>query len=622
MMDLHTDSESVEFELKPRAPRMRGRAIGRVGTGLGVLALIALLVALIVSRTAGPQGDPLAKVMPSNLAIYFSMATHPDEQPNFNVVADAWEDSKEAKQIESSLKSALEYSGFDWEKDVQPWLGDRVAVGIVDLGGYEKPAEDNSRSFPRYRTPFIIIAAHTRDRARSDAFLADFREQRESALLQDSVVMDQMYRDIPIAYVVYNATDESTFGEAFATIDDTLVMIPSGPDDLKKVIDAALDKTNLGSTDNFNNVMHALPDPNVATFYIDYGRYMDLLTAMQQDLYAGSGDSGYFKDLPERQRTQMELIEQMAQGFGGAGLVMAYEPGGIRFDMAMQIFPDRLPESLRAVYNPDLPAPSNRIFDSIPSSAVVAVNMGLSVWTSALDSPDYWQMVFSGYPGVGDVAAEIEQFEKEAGIDLSADLLGLLNGEAALVVLPKSPDSNQAGRSSYSYFPSLPFQVAAMLDSSDAARASASLDKMLNALIEKPGVRFSAQPLSGLPYTALLDENGDVMLVYGVVDGRLVIGSNSDTLLAIDNADQAPLSADAAFKEAMAALPANRLSGGYMQIGPFVDVLQSIYGPSASECGVCNYLKPIKWLSLSSEPPDKATGIQRSTIHIRIEPAK
>jgi len=395
---------------------------------------------------------------------------------------------------------------------------------------------------------------------------------------------------------------------------------------LKKVIDAALDGTNLAASEDFQTTLGALPNPNVGAAYMDFAKYSEALATMQAGMYSSFDyldDSELAKQMREQQQKQLEQMQQMMQAFGGMGAAMTYEPGGIRFDAAMQIHFDRVPEAWRDLYNFDLPAPSNRIFDAIPSSAVVAMNTSnpAASWKALLNNPSWLALAFGGFYGGKDVSGQIAQFEQTVGIDLEADLLDLLNGELAFVVLPKPDQPTLDTDGPYSY-PRLPFEIAVLFDSSDPARASGSLDKLMNALVSLGG-HASLQPLDSLPATALLDEDGGVMLTYGVVDGRLVIGSNPDTLRAIDAADQSPLSADGAFKLAVSALPANRLSTGYARLEPLWNWLGSSFaGALKQECGPCNYLRPIKWLSFSGETPDKASGIIRSTMHVALEPAK
>src|SRR5512141_835255 len=124
--------------------------------------------------------------MPANAMLYFSMNTHTEKLPNFNVIADAWKDSKEAKQVAAALELAFTQAGLNWEEDVQPWLGDRVAIGLVDLGGSNSNADQPS--YLNYRPPFFLVAAQTKDRAKSDAVLANLRKQLESKIEPNGIV--------------------------------------------------------------------------------------------------------------------------------------------------------------------------------------------------------------------------------------------------------------------------------------------------------------------------------------------------------------------------------------------------------------------------------------------------
>ncbi|HJW82742.1 MAG TPA: DUF3352 domain-containing protein, partial [Anaerolineae bacterium] len=250
MQEPHSETESVEFEVKPKLLNGRGRRIAQAVVGLGALAMVSLLAAMLARGAATPSVDPTTRVMPAGTVLYVSMTTHPDQQPNYAVVAGAWSGSREAKQIESGLQLALATAGFNWEEDIRPWLGDRVVVGLVDFGGASSTAGGDAS---RYRLPFVVAAAQTLDRQKSDAFLAAFRKQQADRLGAYATYKDDTYRDVPFVYVEYDSKF-SPYGEAYATIDD-VVVLTTGPDNLKKIIDAALDGANLAASANFQKTM-------------------------------------------------------------------------------------------------------------------------------------------------------------------------------------------------------------------------------------------------------------------------------------------------------------------------------------------------------------------------------
>jgi Protein of unknown function (DUF3352) len=608
------EMHSVEMEVKLPKPSPVS-LFAKIVLILGVVAVAGVAAFVLINRAASPTGDPTANVMPANTLMFFSMTTHPDKQPNFNVVADAWKGSKEANQIQSGLVLAVASAGFNWDEDIVPWLGERVGVGIVDLGGTDQSAPvTDTRTLPAYRAPFFLVAAQTRDHAKSDAFLAALA-RRIIGKSTSMKIQNDTYRGIPFAYL--GGTDVMSSLPAWATVND-LVVVTIGPDNLKKAIDAALDGKNLTSSDNFKATMAALPGPNVGAVYMDYNRYMDTLLQMGKSMSSIYGNiysnldpqkADEFKK--QQAEAQMSQLRGMMQAFGGVGGTLTYEPNGLRFDAVLQFDQARLPEAWRAIYAANQAVPANKVFDSIPAAAMLAFNGNnpASSFKLLLD-PNMLSAMFSSLPNFNSQAVtdKIAQFQKLAGVDLKADLFDLFNGEYALTVLPKTNVDHQ-----------LPFEVAAMLDASDATHASASLDKIVTALISLSGQSgLQMQPMNRAPYTALLDKQGNIVLAYGVVNNRLVIGSNPDTLDAIGKANAAPLSADTAFKAAISDLPSNRLQTGYITLKPLWDWIGT--RADASVSGVLNYLRPIKWITIGSELP--ANGLMRGSLHIGLEAAK
>jgi hypothetical protein len=134
-----------------------------------------------------------------------------------------------------------------------------------------------------------------------------------------------------------------------------------------------------------------------------------------------------------------------------------------------------------------------------------------------------------------DFTAKLDEFQKLIGVNLQTDVLDLMNGDAGFAILAR--DQQKSDALSYS----MPFEIALLLDSSDASKLLGSFDKLVQSLSAlSPDGSVKAQSLSGLPYSVILIDDKPA-LTYGVVDGRFVIGTDSNTLLGIDNADQSSL---------------------------------------------------------------------------------
>ena len=108
------------------------------------------------------------------------------------------------------------------------------------------------------------------------------------------------------------------------------------------------------------------------------------------------------------------------------------------------------------------------------------------------------------------------------------------------------------------------------------------------------------------------------VLTYGVVDGRFVMGTDSNTLLGIDNAEQASLANDATFKQATGLLPGNRLNTAYLNFQPLWNLIdaQAKNGNDTSTGAVLNYLSHFKWMSSGAEAP--ANGLSRGSLHVGV----
>ena len=406
-----------------------------------------------------------------------------------------------------------------------------------------------------------------------------------------------------------------------------MVVVTPGVENMKKVINAALDGQNLATSTSYKAVMSTLPGQNAGAAYVDYNRYMDVLLQMTESMqssYDGilpnldTKQAEEFKQQREKmqaqQATQMAQLREMMKALGGMGATMSYEPTGIRFDTVMQYDPAQLPADQRQLYESALTPASGRLFASLPASPLMAVDFNLKGGIlNKMLNPDVLAAQFGAFGlSAEDIAAKLDEFQKLIGVNLQTDVLDLMNGDAGLAIMVR--DQQKSDAMSFS----MPIEMAVLLDSSDANRLMGSFDKLLQGLSAlSPAGDVKQQSLSGLPYSVIMIEDEPV-LTYGVVDGRFVIGTDSNTLLGIDNAEQASLANDATFKQATGLLPGNRLNTAYLYFQPLWNLIdaQAKSGNDASTGAVLNYLKHFKWVSSGAEAP--ANGLSRGSLHIGV----
>jgi hypothetical protein len=319
---------------------------------------------------------------------------------------------------------------------------------------------------------------------------------------------------------------------------------------------------------------------------------------------------------------QMQQQIEMMKTVGALAGSVSYEPEGIRIEAVSDFDLENNSLSYLDFTNFDLTPLSNRIYDSIPASASMAASMNAQggYWYAMFTSAEYLDAVTAGSPFLSgeEILEKIHGLEQQTGLTLKTDVFDLLNGELAFLLLN---NGSQRGVDStrYPFALNFPFDVALMADASDVNHLSSSVDTLVRTLVEAAPDALTLQPLDSLPATALLDRNNDILLTYGVVDGRLVIGSNPDTLRTIDAGDQNPLSADATFQTAMRVLPGDRQQAGYIALRPFWNWFASLSGNYDQPCPVCNYLQSFKWMSYSGSYTDTESGVSRATFFIGVE---
>ncbi len=610
--------ETTRLDVNLPKPRTRKVWIGALVAVL-VLGVIGVSAAMLANRAAQSPDEATANMMPANTMLYVSLNTQADQLPNFNVIAEAWSDSKEARMLASALQLGVTQAGLTWEEDIQPWLGQRVALGIVDIGGADRASADALK----YRAPFVVVTAQTKDHAKSDAFLVTLGKQLSKAGVNQTV-QTETYRNIPISYLSSSGAQDASV--AWATINDNVVLTIN-LDNLKTVINAALDGQNLSTNTNYQAVMSALPGQMAAASYLDYNRYFDLLLEMNQSL-SGTLDSlapgldskqteefaQQREKLLRQQEARLAQLHDMTKALGGVGATMSYEPTGIRVDSAMQFDPAQLPADQRQLYEAALSPASGRAFASIPASAILAADFNLKGgFLSKLLNPEILAAQ-SALPGVSkdEIAAKLDEFQKATGVNLQSDVLDLLNGDSAFAMLAR--DQQKSDAMSYS----LPIEFALLLDASDPGKLTSSFDKIFQNLSALSGKgHITRQSLSGLPYSVVLADDKPVV-TYGVVDGRVVIGTDSNTLLGIAKADPASLANDATFKQATGLLPGDRLNTAYLNLQPLWNLIEARARSDTTTrvSAVLNYLSHFKWVSSGAEAP--ANGLARGSLHVGV----
>ncbi len=541
-------------------------AIGIVA-GLLIVALVAAGV-IFIPRLLSPASavNPTAAAMPAGTQIYFSFNPHYENLPNGGVVKKAWDEDVLAKLFEDSFLQALEQANLNWEQDIASWLGDEVGFGIADLSfdqsGFSEP-------------PTFVVAAATRDKAKSDAFLAKLRAEAESNGIEFT---EQSYRDV--------ATVEQTGGDgeqalAYATAED-MVIVASGSAALHGAIDAALDDSGLDKSGNFQAAVSKLRGGRAMTGYVDLAPILKMLVEQVQQ----SGEmSGAFDPQVLDTLTAMQ----------GEALGLSFEPNGMLLELVATVDLDQMPaESLAAL---TAPGAANTLLRAVPDTTFT--------YFGGEVRPETFEAMFAAPT----MQESLDAIEMQTGINLQEDVLSWLNGEIALTVLPGTLSGGS----------SLPVGFAFLVKPEDKELAATRLDALMQKIAEQAFAEVVDVTVGDSSLRALTDDSGEPMVVYGLIGESLVIAVPENAAQKITTAGDRPLADAETFKTAVAPLPASNSGYLYIQPKPILDLVALGLAFSGGECPACDLLQPVRGIAFAAEQPQTETGVGRGVLFILLD---
>jgi hypothetical protein len=215
------------------------------------LLLAALAALFVVGCGGGDDGgsgeaDP-ASIAPAQAPVFIDFSVRPDAETGENIDALAQKiagiDSVGGLIITEFESSASEDDeGFDYEKEVEPWLGEK---GGLFLQEYE---DDDFEGYG--------AAVQTSD---EDAAREFIYKQIESD--EDEEVKDGSYEGVDFKV----EEDETTFG-----VFDGLVAFAEDEATFKTMVDAA-NGENLAGNDTYTGAVADVPDGSAANVYVDIG---------------------------------------------------------------------------------------------------------------------------------------------------------------------------------------------------------------------------------------------------------------------------------------------------------------------------------------------------------------
>jgi hypothetical protein len=259
-------------ESKPEATKSAQKFTTRqLLIGGGVVALIVVLV--LFSILFGGGGDPIAEHISSDAVFYVHLnlkEVHSQGMQDILAAFKAASGTAEEQATNDFTDQLKDEWGIDFEKDVQPWLGNNGGAAAVKL--QLDPITGD------YGDSRLLAIVQTNSNSQADAFLSKLTQKAEdkgSTVTASDVAAGKIY---PVS------GSDGPF--AIARLGN-LVYFSNNVDTIKS--SAELDpKNSIASLDGYKKAVAELPGNRFATLIINSAGYMKFVDDMLSNLPSGA----------------------------------------------------------------------------------------------------------------------------------------------------------------------------------------------------------------------------------------------------------------------------------------------------------------------------------------------
>ncbi|MFS0513576.1 DUF3352 domain-containing protein [Nostoc sp. UIC 10607] len=424
-----------------------------------------------------------ANIIPGDALFAVSLTTDPQQWQKLREFGTKETQAELDKNLVELRDRFLTSNGYDFQKDIAPWVGNDITIAILAPATASKPAPKpvttNEDAASDQQSMVMVLPVKNPEIAKS--ILA------QPKTLKQGKWIDRTYQGIAIKQ------SEGQAGENFsaALLDGRFLVITDNPKATERAIDAYKNKTSLATTGGF-----AENFPKIAN-YQPFGQfYINVPTAAK--IAAASPN----RPLPAQVLAQL----QNNQGLAGT---MTLEAEGIRFKGVSWLNPNS--QRVLAVENK-----AGKMQSRVPAETLMMLSGGnlQRLWG------DY-VLTSQGNPRSPIAPEQIRGGVKSlTDLDLDKDLLSWMKGEFSLSLIPTtakqgSPDDFRVG-------------LLFMVQTSNRQSAETSI-KQLDEVMRNQ-YQFQVQPakVAGQPVVNWVSPYGTLTGTHGWLDGDvafLVVGA-------------------------------------------------------------------------------------------------
>lgn len=428
------------------------------------------------------QGKPLsrdlpvgANIIPQDAVFAVSLTTDSGQWQKLRQFGTKETQAELDKNLVQLRDRFLTNNGYDFQKDISPWVGDSVTIAVLAPRASKsasKPVSTSQMAITEAQDQSLVIVLPVKNLERARSILA------QPKAIKDGLWSDRTYKDIPI-----KETQGRNPGETFSAtmIDGRFVVITDNPKTTDRAIDAYKNQATLATSAGFADNFH-----KIAT-YQPFGQFYVNIPASAK-IAAASGDN----------RLPAQVLAQLQNNQGLAGTI-TLESEGIRTIGVSWLNPNS--QRVLAVENKTL-----QMQNRLPPETLTMLSGG-----NLMQSWADYVLTSQGNPLSPASPEQLRSSVKSfTNLDLEQDLLSWMKGEYSVSMVPISVKEG----STQDFRVALVFMVQA----NNRTKAEASIKQLDEVMKTQYQFQIQQGTVGGKPVVNWIGPFGTLTATHGWLD--------------------------------------------------------------------------------------------------------
>ena len=478
--------------------------------GGGVAAYFLLVQRNIFSGNA-PAGTQL---IPQDALVTASISTDSEQWQQLRKYGTPEIQAALDQQLNQLQENLLTANGYNYEKDIKPWLGKTVTVAYLPSGaaaagkGQAPPPE-----VPFFKQPDLMVLPVAKP--------VEAKQLLDKAKSQPATKLaTRTYKGIQI-----RETQKSNARNYSLAVLDRFLVVTNNPKVTERVIDVYKGATSVAATPGYTEKWGTISASNpFAQLYLNGPVFSAAAAANSKQALS-----------PE----QLAATQQRQ----GVAATVTLEPEGMRFGGISWLKPNSTQKY--AAQNT-----TNRLARRLPGDTLLMFSGG----NLARFWQDYAQKTESNSPSPISPANLSAGLKTTLGLNLEQDLLPWMGGEFSLALIPASPEALTLPGNQQSV--QLGAGVVLMVQASDRSRAEKTLQELDRVMATRYQFQVDTTQVKGQPVVNWISPLGGLNASHGWLEGNVVfLTIGAPVASALVPQPQAPLDQSQLFQQAVPSKP-------------------------------------------------------------------